>query len=140
MSVSIYLSKPRYVEALKRVKNLIVKGVTLHACDDTTPGDKSTTCSWGLCSEAKDAWPDAVDHLWPLEFLRHNRRAPKYLQDGHICPIDSRDPATAKKDMNGCFHTCRVFKASRQNPTPSRETVIGWYDLRISELTAKGKS
>lgn len=140
MSAATYLSKPRYVEALKRIRKLIVQGTTLHACDDTTPGDKSTTCSWGLCSEAKEAWPEAVDHLWPHEFLKSNRRAPKYLRAGHLCPIDSRDPVSAKQDLNGCFHTCRVFQSTGTTPRPSRATVIEWYDLRINQFSQKGKS
>lgn len=131
----IYLPKERYIAALERIKKLIVKGEKLVAVDDTTPGDKSTTCSWGLCSEAKQAWPDAEDHLWPDQFLKYGRVAPKYLRNGHPCPIDARTPAEHKKDLNGCFHTCRVFRAKGKRP--DAETVIEWYDMALNKLKAK---
>lgn len=131
----IYLPKERYVAALKRIRGLIQRGEKLVAHDDTTPGDKSTSCSWGLCSEEKHAWPDVEDHLFPDDFTKYGRVAPKYIRNGHPCPIDSRTAKEHKTDLNGCFHTCRVFQAKGKRP--SQEQVIEWYDLRISQLNQK---
>jgi len=137
--MSLYLPKERYLAALERIRGLILKGVELRHVDDTTPGDKSTTCTWGLCSEAKEAWPDAQDHLFPKDFEEHGRIAPKYLRSGWLCPVDSRDPKAAKKDLNGCFHTCRIFQAKDygNGKLPRIGTVIDWYDIRINQMAPK---
>ena len=133
---SVYLPRARYVAALERIRKLILKDVPLRAVDDTTPGDKSTTCTWGLCSDAKDAWPDAEDHLFPEDFTKYGRVAPKYLRSTWLCPIDARDPSKTRSDLNGCFATCRVFQSKKR---PTQGQVIDWYDLRIAQFKEKQK-
>lgn len=132
MSRKINMPQERYVAALRRQRERIAKGLPLRAVDDNTPGDKSTTCTWGLCSEEREAWPDAQDHLWPDQFIERGRVAPLYLKPKQKCPLDLRDLKDA--DLNGCFFTCRVFQAAK-GARPSREEVIHLYDNRIKEVS-----
>ena len=108
----------------------IAKGLPLSNDDSNALGNKHTHCTWGLCSDQFDAWPDAQDHLWPVDFVMRGRHAPKYTKEHQRCPIDTR--AMADKGMNGCFYTCQIFKAPKRK-YPSREQVIEMYDNRIKE-------
>ena len=121
--MSMYLSKKRYVEALKRIRKLIAGGLILTGCDDTTPGDKSTQCSWGLCQNDKDHWPDPIDYLWPDE---PDRVAPKYLRDKMACPMDKR--TYEEISGNGCFYSCRFFQSEKN---PSMDEAVVLYDALI---------
>jgi len=60
--MSINLSQGRYIKAMERQKARIEKGIKLTFYDDNTSGYKSTECSWGLCSDDKEAWPDWVKY------------------------------------------------------------------------------
>jgi hypothetical protein len=122
----------RYVAAVKRQRERIVKGLALHYFDDDTPGNKSTECTWGLCSGEVSAWPDAQDHLWPDKFTVHGRVAPLYLKPTQKCPMDRRP--LKDSDMNGCFYTCRIFNPAKSEPRVTREIAITLYDARLREL------
>lgn len=124
---NIVLPQERYIAALHRLRNLIKEGKELVAADSTTIGDKYTSCSWGLCSGEKEAWPDAKDHLWPDQFLERGWVAPLYRQKGQKCPFDSRKD---DGDGTGCFFSCRVFQ--RKLKTPTREQALALYDEVIA--------
>lgn len=131
---SIYLPQERYVEALMRQRLRILHGlVELAGEDDETPGCKSTSCTWGLCSDETAAWPDAQDHLWPDQFEKHGRVAPLYREHNQLCPLDRR-PA-GHTDPNGCFYTCMFFKP-RKGESLARGEVVKLYDKRLHEATA----
>ena len=122
------LPQHRYVEALKRQKaRIVADAVPLTGVDDDSPGSKSTECSWGLCSDDKEAWPDAQDHLWPDEFERYGRVAPLYRKPQQLCPMDTREKGN--KDSNGCYWTCRFFNGEQL----TKEVVVALYDKRLQE-------
>lgn len=127
---SIYLPQERYVAALERQRSRIEAGLELAGDDDTTPGCKSTECTWGLCSDEIEAWPDAKDHLWPDDFIKYSRVAPLYREKNQLCPLDRR-PA-GNTDMNGCFYTCMFFKP-KKGESLAKEHVLKLYDKRIAE-------
>lgn len=125
----IYLSNERYLAALKRIKGLISAGLILKGQDDGSIGNKSTGCSWGLCMDDKEHWPDSIDYLWPDT---PERVVPKYTKVYQACPMDKRE----NPDGNGCFYTCRFF--SRGN-NPTLEEALKLYDYRIN-IISKGMS
>lgn len=120
----LYMQDERYLAALVRIKALIENGLKLSGYDDTTPGCKSTECTWGLCQNDKAHWPDPNDYLWPDT---PDRIVPKYLTTKQKCPMDKRE--NNKVTLNGCFYTCRFFNKS---VNPSRETVINLYERQIA--------
>ncbi len=128
MSRSIYMSDERYLAALKRMRDLIASGHRFTSHDDDSPGSKSSACSWGLCSDDKEAWPDAQDHLWPDQFTDQGRVAPLYLERHQMCPLDTREKHTG----NGCFYTCLHY-AKRVRPT--KERALGLYDNQTQPMT-----
>jgi hypothetical protein len=105
------------------MRNLIAAGKALAFEDDDTPGNKHTECSWGLCSKAREAWPDAEDHLFP------NRSSPKYRRDPHSCPFSKG------KRTTGCFYDCRIFQARRPANLPTRAEALTLYDEAIATYT-----
>lgn len=124
----IQLPKHRYVAALRRQLKRIEAGVPLQYYDDNTVGSKSMSVSWGLCCEDKAAWPDKEDHLWPDQFEKHGRVAPRYLKAGHTCPFDAR--GVGNKELNGCFYTCMIFQ--KKYKTPNREIAIALFKETIA--------
>jgi hypothetical protein len=140
MKMPIHLSMPqdRYVAALERQRSRIAAGIELTYVDDTTPGDKSTHCSWGLCSRDKEAWPDAGDHLWPDQFENDGRVAPKYLVQGQLCPFDTdvnaRGHIRDEGDPQGCFYRCRYFQARHLGPAPDQKRALELYDEQLSKV------
>ena len=119
----------RLLLALKRLRKAIAEGRPLVAYDDTTPGDKSTSCSWGLCHDSAETWPDAQDHTFPVAFEKTGRIST--LETGHQCPLDF-DPDF---QGGGCFWTCRVFQTTKKRPLPSKDEVLELYDKAISRKT-----
>ena len=128
----LYMSDDRYLAALKRIRGLIADGERLVAEDSDVTGDKWTHCSWGLCSMDKKAWPAPEDHLWPDQFEKHGRVAPKYRNEPHKCPMDRRENAGG----SGCFYDCRVFKR-RKDPRVDRETALRLYDAEITKAEGR---
>lgn len=121
------LPRARYIAVLTRVRNAIAKGRKLVAYDDETPGDKSTSCSWGLCHESAETWPDAQDHTFPKDFEKYKRISP--LSAPGKCPMDKRETLGG----SGCFWTCRVFQAGK-GKRPTREQAIALYDDVLAAL------
>lgn len=119
-----YLPQNRYILFLERMLKRITEGLKLKYFDDDTIGNKSTHCSWGLCSEDREAWPDAQDHLWPDQFPR--RIAPLYPRDKQKCPFDYRE----KHDGQGCFYTCRFFNPKGRKK-PGKAEAMELYQVTI---------
>lgn len=128
---SLTLPDDRYLAALERQRARIENGNPLVFADDNTPGDKDTSCSWGLCDNNKEAWPDPQDHMWPDQFIERGRVAPRYLEEKQTCPLDTRPrPNTSP---NGCFYTCRIFQAKR-GQRPDREETLRLYDVELARI------
>lgn len=126
MSKNLYMSDAQYIGILVRLKDQI-NNVRLRYFDDTTPGDKSTMCTWGLCDdESKMLFPTSDLHLFPKEFPE--RRAPKYFRKDQPCPNDY-DPA----NQNGCFYHCRFFQ--RKSDGWGKQEIF----TKIDELIEKAR-
>lgn len=113
------LPHDRYVLALKRIRAIIAGGRRLVAEDSTDIGNKYTICSWGLCSNDKEAWPDAIDHQFPFDFTSRGRMSPLYRKDP--CPLEQR-----RKGM-GCFYGCKGFTRL------TRKEALELYDKEIAK-------
>jgi len=125
---STRLPKGRFIAALLRIRAQIKRGLKFEKYDSDEPGAKSTHCSWGLCSENEEQWPNAEDHLWPDKFREHKRVAPKYREDTDECPFAMpRDTAPGC----GCFYRCRVFQ--KKYKTPNREQAVELYTATINQ-------
>jgi len=135
LSKDLYLSRERYLVALKRMRALLVRGLRLRYEDSNEIGNKYNYCTWGLCSESKEAWPDAEDHLWPDEFVLWGRGAPKYLH-GLRCPLQDMK---RHNEGNGCFWSCMIFSTG-SGEKPSKETVIQLYDRLIEQVEASQRN
>lgn len=139
----LFMKHERYVAALERQRARIADGLELEYWDDTTPGDKDTHCSWGLCSRDKGAWPEAQDHLWPDAFIERGRVAPQYRVHGQLCPFDrdvnSRGEVRNQGEPMGCFYRCLFFQAQRLGPPPDRKRSLELYDERIA-LAKRGET
>ena len=131
MGKDLYMPDNRYLAALERQKARVADGEPLCLDDSNAPGDKYTTASWGLCSDDKAAWPDAEDHLWPEDFEKRGRVAPKYLKRHQLCAFDTREKDTG----DGCFHTCRLFQG--RYAKPSRAEAVALYQRRIDAFLLK---
>lgn len=129
----IYMSRERYLLALKRVRKAIAKGREFRATDIIAPGCKSTEVTWGMCSVADEDWPDPEDHLWPEDFIKYGRVAPKY-REGHPCPYD-RDPDP--EHMRGCFYRCMAFDR-KDKDKDDRNSTLRKYDLVIEQFEKHG--
>ena len=116
MGEDIKMTDQGYLDALIRLKTLIESGLPLDYEDSDTIGFKHTWCTWGLCSEVKEMWPEPEMHLWPDQFISRGRVAPLYRQRHHLCPLDIR----AKGTGNGCFYTCMVFNSRTCGKTLQR--------------------
>lgn len=123
----LFLSQERYVVALERQRDRIAKGLKLEAIDSDVPGNRFVHVSWGLCSIERAAWPDAHDHIWPDQFRKQGRVAPKYRTDAQRCPLQSGGYPF------GCYHSCRAFK--RELGPESAGKVVNLYDAAIRRAT-----
>lgn len=122
----LYLNNDRYLAALYRQRDRIASGLEFSAIDSDAIGAKFTHASWGLCSEDKEAWPDAEDHLWPDQFENSGRMAPKYRSETQPCPMQSKGGPT------GCFFSCRIFKGGEISKN-SRMHAIALYEAAIDK-------
>lgn len=129
---SINFTFQEYLAALKRLRALIADGLSFRSDDDDTPGNKSTSCSWGLCSDDRAQWPDPEMHLWPKQFISHGRVAPKYFHRHHFCPFDSQEGNLS----NGCFYRCRHFQ---KNLRPTKAQALEMFDKTIKEAVEAHK-
>ena len=143
----LYMTDAQHLASLERMRDKIAKSEgPLYAFDDTTPGNKSTDCSWGMCTCDPTFW--AKDELMFPERgpIRVGCRADgtpvlhessKYHKDGQQCPFDRRN-GTENKASWGCFSHCRVFSRKRGEKTPTKEEALRLYDVTIERLTQKG--
>lgn len=134
MKDDIYLSDERYLAALKRIRRQIAGGLGIEAEDSTTPGDKYTTCTWGLCSKMPQQWPDEED--WLLDKPIRGMISAKYQREGQLCPMDRNLEPEARSEFDGdypsgCFYRCRIFKRKRGQRLPTRAEALKLYDRAI---------
>lgn len=133
------LPHDRYIAALRRIKGFIAGGRDLHFLDNTTLGSKSTVCTWGLCDDSAETWPDADDHKWPDDFRDHGRVAPRDQEAGQWCPLDRNlgDPEKRGlfESVCGCFYRCRVFQPGQP---PSRKEAAALYSQAIEIAERSG--
>lgn len=126
----LYLTDVQYIQALKNLRHLVETGVKLEYFDDDTPGCKDTQCTWGLCTDSKRVWPDPDMHLWPDEFLKRGRSAPKYRDEKtQVCPFEN--PEVRNGDQSGCFYFCRVFSPRKAGPRWTKDAYLARIDKLI---------
>ena len=118
----------RYQQGLARIRAQIAEGLPLRALDDTSPGNKSTSCTWGLCSIETGAWPDAADHSFPVEFEEHGRQTRLTLGANQRCPLDRRETP----EQYGCFWSCRAFKPKKGDVPLTAEAALAFYDQALA--------
>lgn len=103
-NMPLYQSDASYNRALEELKRRVSSGLALSAYDDTTRGSKNTECTLGLCDDSIEGAQDGV-----------------YARGNHHCPHDSRyfgkdgRPTGNPPELNGCFHTCRIFKGRKKD-------------------------
>lgn len=122
--------KGRLQDALRRQRQRVVY-LSLIAEDSDATGNKYTRCTWGMCDESGDLWPDPDDHIWPDMFVNEGRIAPR---NHGACPMDTRQKEVMERgevlgNSGGCFYHCRIFQ--RKHKTPSRDEAIALYDEMI---------
>lgn len=130
------LTHEQYLAALVRMRKRIADGIPLVYEDDCTVGSKSTHCSWGMCSCDREQWPNALEHIWPSEFIYNRRFAPKGQDKGQYCPFDP--DRTRILQPEGCFFKCEIFHNrgwGKSPPLPTKEDALRKYDAMI--LTAQ---
>jgi hypothetical protein len=121
------MGEGRFQDALRRMRARIASSLELRAVDSTTPGDKYTHCSWGMCSLDANQWPTANEHIWPDDFDDRGRVARRNL------PADARCPLSNPIKNHGCFYGCAVFTHKLKD----REKAIALYSAYIAEREAK---
>jgi len=128
------LSDNGYIAFLKRMREQIRDGLKLHYFDCAVIGAKETHCSWGMCSNNAEAWPEPEDHLWPDQFVTSGRVAPKRAKGGQFCPLDRRatNYTEGRFSCLGCFYHCLVF--DMETPHPSREKAVRLYIEQIKRF------
>lgn len=128
----------QHLKVLTLQHNRIASGVELSYYDDTTIGNKNNECSWGLCLDSKEIYPDVDMHIFPEHFTEYDRIAPKHRELEQKCPLDTGK--TPKQFTScGCFYRCAVFQ-SRGKPKLTREQVLDLYCIEIKKYVDKLKS
>lgn len=122
------LTIEQYRKVLINIRST-VEADPLKACDDTTPGAKSTTVSWGLCSGMSEHYPDPRMHIFPKDFVDRGRVTELNPPEGQSCHLRKDAP----HDGSGCFWHCRVFQA-KGGENPERDQVIRWIDEKLEGL------
>lgn len=130
------LAKQQVLKILKIIRVAIQSGHRLDAEDSNEIGNKYTECSWGVCSEAKEYFPDPEMHIWPKSFVEQDRVAILEFPEGTWCPMRAVKVAglhhTEGGGASGCFYQCRVFQ--RNLDTPTQEEALALYDEEIGIL------
>jgi hypothetical protein len=121
---NLYLTDEQYWRAVERLRGIVASSTQLHAVDSNVIGDKYTSCTWGLCSDERVMWPTPDLHLWPDQFTKDGRIAPKYREDSQMCPMDKR----SSPGHNGCFYTCRIFNGEQM----SRGRALALIDAKLA--------
>jgi len=123
------LTDEQYLQWLALASARIEGGLPLQFWDDTTPGDKDTYCSWGMCNDDLNAWPwqDTWDHpkyTKPTgdpgkKQVQHVSRGP-----AHWCPFDRGAEENKGEADSGCFYRCAIFQSRGAQNLPSREDAV----------------
>lgn len=128
-----HLTRAQIIAVLKNLR-VIVAREELSGFDDTTLGNKSTQCTWGLCNESKELYPAPEMHIWPFDFLLSGRVAPLRLPGPRFCPLDNR-PSDYE---SGCFYCCAFFQIRKTCfEGLSRAGVLERIDIKIYELETR---
>lgn len=147
------MGEGRWQDALRRMRARIAEGNPFEADDCTAPGQKDTFCTWGMCSNEREQWPDKDDHIWPVLFEREGRVAPRRTPEDGTCPFDKRGEVERQRSgyRYGCFFHCMIFKGREgvylQESPITREGALACFDEHIQDregrkgaLTAKNDS
>ncbi len=124
----------QYLEALKKVREVIANNALVGLDDYNVTGHKHTHCAWGMCTNSAEVWDKSELHIWPMDFKENGRIAP--LGKPSKCPLDYRP----KGDMSGCFYRCWAFtppKVGKRAKTRFELTRVGAlerYDFEIRRL------
>jgi hypothetical protein len=133
MNKDLYCSSESYLFALEKQKERIENNLPLNAINSDEYGNNYTYCSWGLCCTDKEIWPNPEDHLWPDQFVKNERLAPKYRTKGQECPFDDKTkPGYELNSPNGCYYRCMIFQRS-QNKKPTKKEAIILYQIKINK-------
>jgi hypothetical protein len=111
--LKLYSTDEEYLQALKRKRKEIAGGEPFNFYDDTTIGNKSTTCSWGLTHHDLERYGFS-----------------SYRGKGQHCPLRH------KVTPSGCFWNCKVHQAGGGVRKMDRETALALFDKMISDLEA----
>lgn len=129
------LTVDQWEGVLRRIRATI-ESEPLRSDDDTTPGNKSTTCNWGACSDRREHYPTPELHQFPQDFADVGRVSSLQPPEGHHCPMRKTGPAdTDSERASGCFWQCRVFQ--RRHKTPTREQAVRLFDAALEGCTEK---
>lgn len=124
------LPNDRLLLTLTRLRDAIAAGRELVAYSEPD-------CSWGLCHDSKETWPDAQDHIFPIDFEKSGRISHLHSK-ANACPLDRRNDQSLSDDLHsGCFYTCMVLKQKRGNAPITREMALQRYDAAIKRLKEK---
>lgn len=124
----------RWQDALRRMRARIAAGLEFVAWDSDAIGAKDTHCSWGMCSNDLEQWPDKDDHTFPDDFEERERVSPRSARGG--CPLDKRTGTSREDGMWGCFYNCRVFNYGEidgEKRPEDRKRTLELYDRAIAE-------
>jgi hypothetical protein len=123
------MGEGRFQDALRRMRKRIAGGIKLGLDDSNVIGNKHTHCSWGMCSEDKEQWPDKDDHIFPDDFEERERIAPREMGK---CPLDTR-----KKNLSwGCFYKCRAFH-QKEHGKLTKAKILELFDNCIKKREKK---
>jgi len=121
------MTQKQYVNWLEAMRDRIEAGLELSYYDDNTIGNKSLFCSWGMCNNKAEVWPEELHqipgHTIPgyQGGIRHIDRDRKTQH----CPFDARVAKTG-----GCFWRCVIF----QHKVITKEQGLAYYDLLLNHL------
>ena len=132
-----HLTVEQYLEALKKVREIIASGTDVGLDDSNITGYKHTHAAWGMCTDSAEVWNKPEMHIWPMEFKEHGRVAPLDLPSK--CPLDGRH----KGGRFGCFYQCwafmppRIGKRTKERFVLTRIGALERYDFEIRRLRIK---
>jgi hypothetical protein len=121
----LYITDDQYLSLLKSIRAKLDFTNKASGFDCTDIGNKDTQCNVGMCSDEHTTKELA---LFPEQFP--SRKAMKYTEQHHKCPLDWRPVSTEFR--SGCFYTCMFFKRGLRNI----ETIKGLYDEEIARVEA----
>jgi hypothetical protein len=126
----------RWQDALRRMRDRIEGGLKLKAWDCDVIGSKDTHCSWGMCSNDVEQWPDKDDHTFPDDFEERKRVSPRDAPGG--CPLDERT-LTPDEDPMSCFYTCLVFTRKRISKRDRDQALRRYNETIVTREMEHGK-